>query len=112
MFFFILLALALLFVWGAVYIWPEALEWLDPVSTRVELTLILVGIPLLLTGLYYSWKFWRQRQKRLQQDQSLQYLKREKTTPELKLEKITEAAETAIRWRQSLYPALAADAGR
>ncbi|WP_461538343.1 type VI secretion system membrane subunit TssM [Spongorhabdus nitratireducens] len=76
--FFILLTLALLFVWGAVYIWPEALEWLDPISTRVELTLILIGVPLLFTGLYYGWKFWRQRQKRLQQDQSLQYLKREK----------------------------------
>ena len=76
--FIILLTLSLTFIWGAVYIWPEPLEWLDPVSTRVELTLILIGIPLLVAASVYPWQAWKRRQKRQQQDQELQYLRREK----------------------------------
>nr|WP_283777888.1 type VI secretion system membrane subunit TssM [Sansalvadorimonas sp. 2012CJ34-2] len=72
------MVLSLAFVWGAVYIWPEALEWLDPVSTRVELTLLLIGVPLAIAGMIYGWRAWKRRQKRIQQDQELQYLRREK----------------------------------
>ncbi len=76
--FFIALVLSLAFVWGAVYIWPQPLEWLDPISTRVEITLLLLGIPLILTGLVYSWKSWHNYRRRQQQNQELQYLLREK----------------------------------
>ncbi|MRI32669.1 type VI secretion system membrane subunit TssM [Endozoicomonas sp. OPT23] len=76
--FIILLIFALSFVWGAAYIWPETFESLKSISARAKLTLILLGIPLLITAALAGLKSWRKKRKAIAQDQELQYLRREK----------------------------------
>ncbi|WP_281648364.1 type VI secretion system membrane subunit TssM [Parendozoicomonas sp. Alg238-R29] len=74
----ILLCFSLFLIWAGYYIWPEALSGLEQLSTRVELSLLIIGVPALLWALLYGISKWRQHQHRLQQNQELQYLRREK----------------------------------
>ena len=68
----------LLLTWLGVYLWPEALEILDPVSTRVTVTILLLTVPLVLAVAFYAYGYWRKRRQHQQVSEEQQYLEREK----------------------------------
>ena len=72
------LFLALVWVWSGHYLWPEALTWLQPVLMKVKLTVFIIIAPLLIAIALHSLKAWQKYRKKWQEDQELQYLRREK----------------------------------
>ena len=72
------IALFLALVWGGIHVWPETFANWAPLSTRVELTILALVVPLALFLLSRGVMHWRKHQRRRLQDKELQYLLREK----------------------------------